>query len=148
MYHLVGEALMLGTFATQMCQLPSVITNTIASTWIYRSLADYTFGTSNMYCYILRFLSSPALIIIAGSFCSSFDPRFLKSDRKSSTVKWNNPAPISLSRIEVAVDTAHEQHPTSRTTVSEGAQQGDKPHESGVGSDLPVEHARETDVAK
>jgi hypothetical protein len=55
-------------FSTQMFQLPSVITNTIAATRIYRSLADYTFGTSNMYYYILRFLSSPALIIVGGSF--------------------------------------------------------------------------------
>jgi hypothetical protein len=149
MYHLVGEALMLGTFATQMFSLPSVITNTIAATWIYRSLADYTFGTSHMYCYILRSLSSPALIIIGDSFCSSLDPgHSSKSDSKASKMKFNNPVPISLNRIEVAVDTAHEQYPTSRTTLSEGTQQGDKPHESGVGSDLPVECAIETGIAK
>ena len=140
---------MAGTSPTQMCQLPSVITNTIAATWIYRSLADYTFGTSKMYCYIPRSLSSPALIIIGDSFCSSLEPGFIKNDNKASKIKWNNPAPSSLNRIEVAVDTAHEQHPTSRTTFSQGAQQqGDKPHESGVGSDLQVESARETGIAK
>jgi hypothetical protein len=148
MYHLVGEALMFGTFCNTDVSLPSVITNTIAATRIYRSLADYTFGTSHMYCYILRSLSSPALIIVGGSFCSSLDPGSSKSDSKVSKMKWNNPVPISLNRIEVAVDTAFEQYPTSRTTLSEGTQQGDKPHESGVGSDLPVECAIETGIAK
>ncbi|KAN0118728.1 hypothetical protein V8E52_004839 [Russula decolorans] len=110
-----------------MFSLPSVITNTIAATWIYRSLADYTFGTSHI----------------------SLDPgHSSKSDSKASKMKFNNPVPISLNRIEVAVDTAHEQYPTSRTTLSEGTQQGDKPHESGVGSDLPVECAIETGIAK
>jgi hypothetical protein len=95
-----------------MFQLPSVITNTIAATRIYRSLVDYTLESSNMYYYILPSLSSPALIIFGGSFCSS------------------------LKRIEVAVDTAYEQYPTSRTTTSVGAQRGDKPRELSVGSDL------------
>jgi hypothetical protein len=38
--------------------------------------------------------------------------------------------------MEVAVDTAYEQYPTSQTMLSAGAQQGDKPHELSVGSDL------------
>jgi hypothetical protein len=102
-----------------------------------------------MYYHILRFLSSPALIIDGGSFCRrSSDPGFSKSDTKVSKMKWNNPAPSTLNPIEVAVDTAYEQYPTSRTTLSEGTQQGDKPHESGVGSDLPVECAIETGIAK
>jgi len=129
-----------------MFQLPSVITNTIAATRIYRSLADYTFGSSNMYCYILRFLFSPALIIVGGSFCSTLDPGFPKSDTKASKMKWNNLAPISLNRIEVAVDTACEQYPTSQSTLSVDAQQGDKPHELSIGSDL--ECAIEPGIAK
>lgn len=132
-----------------MFQLPSVIMNTIAATRIYRSLADYTFGSSNMCCYILRFLYSPALIIVGGSFCSSSDPAggFSKNDTKASKMKWNSPAPILRSRIEVAVDTAYEQYPTSQTTRSVGAQQGDKQHELSVGSDLPVECTIETGIA-
>jgi hypothetical protein len=128
-----------------MFQLPSVITNTIAATRIYRSLADYTFGSSSMYYYILRFLSSPALIIVGGSFCSSLDAGSSKSDTKASKI---NLTPISFNRIEVTVDTAYEQYPTSRTTLSVGAQQGDKPHELSVGSNLPVECPIETGIAK
>ena len=112
-----------------MFQLPSVITNTIAATRMYRSLA-------NTYYYILRFFSSPALIIIGGSFCSSLDPGLSKNDIKVSKIKWNNPATSTLNRIEVAVDTSHEQYPTSQTTLSVGVQQGDKAHELSVGSDL------------
>jgi hypothetical protein len=63
-------------------------------------------------------------------------------------MKWNNPTPISLNRIEVAVDTAYEQYPGSGTTLSVGAQQSDKPHELSVGSDLPAECAIETGIAK
>jgi hypothetical protein len=46
--------------------------------------------------------------------------------------------PISFNRIEVAVDTAYEQYPTLRSTLSAGAQQADnlKPRESSGGSDL------------
>ena len=130
-----------------MFHLPSVITNTVAATRMYRSLADYTLESSNMYDYILRFLSSPALIIVRGSFCSSLDPGF--SNSKSDTVpkmKWNKPTLISLNRIEVAVDTAYEQYPTSRTTLGEDTQQGDKPHELSVGGDL--ECAIETGIVK
>ena len=58
------------------------------------------------------------------------------------------PAPIALSRIEVAVDTTYEQHSTSRTKLGVSAQQGYKPHELNVGSDLPVECDIETDIAK
>jgi hypothetical protein len=124
-----------------MFQLPSVITNTIAATRIHRSLVDYTFQSSNMYYYILRFLSSPALIIVGGSFCSSLDAGFSKSDTKVSKM-------ISLNRTEIAVDTAYEQYPTSRITLSVGTQQGDKPHGLSVGNDLPVECAIETGIAK
>ena len=124
MYHLVGEALMFGTFCNtiQMFQLPSVITNTIAATRIYRSLADYTFDSTNV------------------------DAGFSKSDTKVSKIKWENTAPMSLNRIEVAVDTAYEQNPRSRTVHSVGAQQGDKLHELSISSDL--ECTTETTSAK
>ncbi|KAF8490682.1 hypothetical protein F5888DRAFT_1807966 [Russula emetica] len=131
-----------------MFQLPAVIINTIAATRIYRSLADYTFGSSSMYYYIFRFLSSPALIIVGGSFCSSLDVGSSRGDTKASKMKWNNLTPISRNRIEVTVDTAYEQYPTSRTTLSVGTHQGDKRHELSVGSDLPVECAIETGIAK
>ncbi len=61
-------------------------------------------------------------------------------------MKWNNPAPVSLNQIEVAVDTTYEQYPTSRTTLSVGAQQSDKPHELSVGSVL--ESVIETGLTK
>ncbi|KAI0275782.1 hypothetical protein BGY98DRAFT_1098622 [Russula aff. rugulosa BPL654] len=104
-----------------MFQLPSVTTNTIAATRIYRSLVDYTFESSH---------------ISSG---------FSKSDTVSK-MKWNKSVPISLNRIEVAVDTAYEQYPTSQTTHGVGTQQGDKPHELRVGSELECD--METGVAK
>ncbi len=119
-----------------MFQLPSVITNTIAATRIYRSLAEYTLEPSNMYYYILRFLSSPALIIFGGSFCSSWDAGFSKNEIKVLKTKYNNPTPISLNRIEVAVDTAYERYPTSRTAISVDTERGDKPRELSFGKDL------------
>ena len=119
-----------------MFLLPSVMANTIAGTRIYRSLVDYSFESSEMY-YILPSISSPALIIVGGSFCSSYNSGFLKSNNtRGSRIKWNNPEPISLDRMEVAVDTVHTQYPPSQKMRSVGAQQGDKPHESSVGSDL------------
>lgn len=129
-----------------MFQLPSVIINTIAATRMYRSLADFTLESSIMYYYILRFLSSPALIIVRGPFCSSLDPVSNSNSDTVSKMKWNKPTPISLNRIEVGVDTAYEQHPTSRTTLGVDTQQGDKPHELSVGGDL--ECAIETGIAK
>jgi hypothetical protein len=118
-----------------MFQLPSVITNTIAATRIYRSLADYTPESSNLY-YFFRFLSSHVLIIVGGSFCSSLDAGYSKRDTKVSKTKWNNPTPISLTRIEVVVDTAYDQYPTSLTTLNMDPQRGDNPHELSVGRDL------------
>ncbi|KAF8490686.1 hypothetical protein F5888DRAFT_1099229 [Russula emetica] len=95
-----------------MFQLPAVIINTIAATRIHRSLVDYTFESSNI----------------------SLDAGSSKSDTKVSKM-------ISLNRTEIAVDIVYEQYPTSRTTLSMGTQQGDKPHGLSVGSDLPVECA-------
>jgi len=63
-------------------------------------------------------------------------------------MKWNNPAPTSLNRMEVAVDTAYEQYPTSQTKLSVCAQQGDNSHELSVGSDLPEECAIGTGIEK
>ena len=124
MYHLVGEALMFGTFCntTQMFLLPSVIADTITATRIYRSLADYTFESTNV------------------------DAGFSKRDIKVSKIKFNNPTPISLSRTEVAVDSAYEQYPRSRTARSVGSQQGDRPHELSVSRDM--ECTTETGSAK
>jgi hypothetical protein len=81
-------------------------------------------------------------------FCSSLEVGFSKSDTKASKMKWDNATPISLNRIEVTVDTAYEQYPTSRTSLSVGAQQGDKPRELSIGSDLPGECAIETGIEK
>ena len=53
-------------FATQMFQLPSVITMTIAATRTYRSLLNFVGGPTNMY-YFLWFPSSPTLIAVDDS---------------------------------------------------------------------------------
>jgi hypothetical protein len=84
-----------------------------------------------MYYYILRFFTSPALIIVG----SSLEAGFSKSDRKVSRRIWNSPAPVPLIRIDAAVD-AYPQYPTLRATLGVGTQQGDKPHELSVGNDL------------
>ena len=69
---------------------------------------------------------------------SSRDAGVSRSDTKGSKAKWNKPVPISIHRIEVAVDTAYEQYPTPHvmTTLSMGPRQGNRPHESSVGRDL------------
>ena len=41
-----------GPFATQMFQLPSVITMTIAATRTYRSLLNFAGGSTNMYYFL------------------------------------------------------------------------------------------------
>ena len=144
MYHLGEEALMMfGTFATQMFQLPSVVTNTIAATRIYRSLADYTLDSSNMYPTPFVSFFSRAYCC-RWPFCSSSGASFSKSDTVSR-MKWNKTRSISH-RIEVTVDTTSEHYPTSRTTLGVGTQQGDKPYELSVASDL--ERAIETGIAK
>ena len=84
--------------------------------------------------------------MIHDSFCSILVTDLSKSGTKVSTMKWNNPAPVSLNQIGVAVDISYEQYPTSQTTLGVGAQQGDKPHELSVGSEL--ESVTETGVAK
>ncbi len=48
-----------------MFQLPSVITNTIAATRIYRSLADYTFEFPDMYSFFDSFLLLRSLLSMA-----------------------------------------------------------------------------------
>jgi hypothetical protein len=62
--------------------------------------------------------------------------------------KWNKPRTILLNRIEVSVDTAYEQYPTSRTTLSTGAQQGGKPHELSFGTSSDLESGIKTGIEK
>jgi len=124
-----------------MFQLPAVITNTIAATRIYRGLADYSFAGSTdglLPHPSIPFFSRAHLLSVTLFFlyCSSLGASRSKSDIKVSKMKWNSHTPISLNRIEVAVDTSYAQYPTSQTRFSMGgAQRGDKPHESSVGSD-------------
>ena len=78
----------------------------------------------------------PTSWVLADTFESTnVDAGFSKSDTGVSKIRWDNPAPISLNQIEVAVDTAYEQYPTSRTALSVGAQQSDKPHELSVSNE-------------
>lgn len=87
--------------------------------------------------------------MIHNSFCSLLVTDLSKSDTKVSTMKWNNPTPVSVNQLEVAVDTSYEQYPTSQTNetmLGVGTQQGDKPHELSIGSDL--ESVTETGIAK
>jgi hypothetical protein len=144
MYHLVGEALMFGTFCNTDVSAP------LGDHKYNRCDTDLSLS-GRLYLRVLKNVllhsSIPffsPLITVGGSFCSSLDA---KSDTRFSKMKWNNPAPISRNRIEVAVDTAYEQYPTSQTTLSVGTYQGDKLHELSAGSDLPVECAIEIGIA-
>ena len=90
-----------------------------------------------MYYILLIYSFLLALIIVGDTFSNSLNGGSSKSDIKV----WNNSAPIPLNRIEVAVDTAYEQK-----SLSVDAQQGDKPHELKVSSDLEYAYKTSSDL--
>jgi len=101
-----------------MFQLPSVIAMTIAATRIYRNLADYSYGSTE----------------ISFEIC----------DGKITTrkAKWKPSAPAPLS--QVAVDIRCD--PAAQSIISVDGQLGDKLHRSSLDSDL--DRARENPVPR
>jgi hypothetical protein len=114
---------------TQMFQLPSVITMTIAATRIYRNLADFVCGSKDM-CFFLRFLY----------LLRSLSPMIRRSlqvrDGKITKTKGKPSAPTPVGQIEETVDTRCERHSTARSIIRVDEQLGDKPHRSSPDSDL------------
>jgi hypothetical protein len=120
--------------ATQLFQLPSGITMSIAATRMYRSLSDFVSSTTEMYDILSIFSSH---VRMTRWLCSAYDDP-PKCDSKVSELKWNQSAPIAFNQIEVTVDTGHEQ--SQRSWVSrhdlykskeEQSCDLDKPHRDG-----------------
>lgn len=76
-----------------MFQLPSVITLSIAATRLYRSLSDFVSYTTD----------------------TAYDNP-TRSSSNASTLKRSQATPIASNRIEVAIDTTHEQYSMSRNS--------------------------------
>jgi hypothetical protein len=138
----VGEALTVYLSWTQMLQLPSVIAMSIAATRIYRNLADYANGSTDM-CFFLRFLY--LLRSLSSMIRRSFGSLQIR-DGKNTKTEWKPSAPTPISQIEVNVDIRCEQHSTAQSIISVDEQLGDKPHRSSLDSDL--EKAMENTVPR
>ncbi|KAI0277124.1 hypothetical protein BGY98DRAFT_652496 [Russula aff. rugulosa BPL654] len=126
-----------------MFQLPAVIAMSIAATRIYRNLADFVYGSTDM-CFILRFiylLRSLSSMIYRPLFSpQTFNSKITKTQGKPS-------APTPVSRIEVTVDTRRERHSsTAQSIISVDGQLGYKSHRSSLDSDL--ERAMENQVPR
>lgn len=112
----VGEALTVCLSFTQMFQFPAVIAMSIAATRIYRNLADFAFGFTDM-CIFLRFLY--LLRSLSSIICRSFDS-LQECDAKKTKTKWKPSAPTPLSQVEVTVDTYCERNSAAQPTISVG----------------------------
>lgn len=137
----VGEALTVYLSLTQMFQFPAVIAMSIAATRIYRNLADFACGFTDM-CIFLRLLY--LLRSLSSIICRSFDS-LQKCDAKITESKWPS-APTPLSQVEVTVDTYCERNSAAQPTISVDGQPGEKPHISSLDGDL--ERARENPVPR
>lgn|SRR6266850_157005 len=89
-------------FTTQICQLPSVITMTIAATRMYRSLTNFSTSTTEVYKYSSSLLLRLMLTTISRN-----------SDSKISKLRWNK---TPFNRIHVTVDTIPEHNQVSLTS--------------------------------
>ncbi|KAF8491207.1 hypothetical protein F5888DRAFT_1075420 [Russula emetica] len=96
-----------------MFQLPGAIAMAIAATRIYRNLADFAYGSTEI----------------------AFDSLQIR-DAKITRRKWKSSAPTPVSQIEVTLDTRCERHLTAQSIISVNGQLGDKPHGSSLDSDL------------
>ncbi|KAF8497018.1 hypothetical protein F5888DRAFT_1906889 [Russula emetica] len=90
-----------------MSQLPSLIAMAIAATRIYRNLADFAYGSTDI----------------------AFDSLQIR-DGKFTRAKWKPFTPTPVNQIEVIVDTCCERHSTAQSIISMDGQLGDKPHGS------------------
>jgi hypothetical protein len=129
-----GQGNLLYVSATQLFQLPSGITMSIAATRMYRSLSDFVSSTTEMYDILSVFSSH---VRMTRWLCSANDDP-PKCGSKVSELKWNQSAPIAFNQIEVTVDTTHEQSQrswVSRHDLYKSKQEQpcdlDKPHRDG-----------------
>ena len=129
----MGERLTVYLSLTQMFQLPSMIVMSIAAARMYRSLADFVYGSTDM-CFFLRFLC--LLRSLLSMTCRSSESLEI-IDGKSAKTKRNSSAPTGtpLSQIEVTLDISCERHSTA-SIISMYGRLGDRPHGSSLGSDL------------
>ncbi|KAI9453602.1 hypothetical protein F5148DRAFT_1289011 [Russula earlei] len=133
-----------------MFQFPGLITLAIAATRMYRSLTDFVSGSTNM-CDSLPLPSSAFRFSRSSMTLISVSQSVQGHEIKPPNAKRNSPAPIPSTRIEVSVDTAYEQFPTSQTShhglctgnVTSGEQPGDKP--DGLSPAIDLEAAVWTD---
>ncbi|KAF8491233.1 hypothetical protein F5888DRAFT_1807633 [Russula emetica] len=96
-----------------MSQLPGVIAMVIAATRIYRNLADFAYGSTDI----------------------AFDSLQIR-DGKITRRKWKSSAPTPVNQIEVTLDIRCERESTSQSIISVDGQLSDKPHGSSLDSDL------------
>jgi hypothetical protein len=86
--------------------------------------------------------SSPALIIVGESFCSSLDAGFLKSDGKVSKTKRNDSAPISLEVVSPATAVHKKDLLTTAEAQTEERTLGQQPYTKigrpGLGMTLSI----------
>ncbi|KAF8491210.1 hypothetical protein F5888DRAFT_1075666 [Russula emetica] len=104
-------------------QIPAVIAMTIAATRIYRNLADFAYGSTEIAVDSLQI-----------------------RDGKITRTKWKSSAPTPVSQIKATLDTRCERHLTAQSIISVNGQLGDKPHGSSLDSDL--ERAMENPVPR
>jgi hypothetical protein len=130
----MGEVLTVYLSLTQIFQLPSVIVMSIAAARMYRNLADFVYGSTDM-CFFLRFLC--LLRSLFSMTCRSFESLEI-TDGKSTKTKQNSSAPngTPLGQIEAALDIGCERHSTAQSIISIDGRLGDRPHGSSLGSDL------------
>lgn len=108
-----------------MFQLPSVIAMSIAATRIYRNLADFAYGSTDI----------------------PYDNLQIR-DGKIMKTKWKPKpsAPTPFSPVEVTVDIRCERHSPAQSMISVNEELGDKLHRSSLDSDL--ESAMENPVPR
>lgn len=122
--------------ATQMFQAPAVVTMTIASTRMHRSLVDSA-SSSDVYAS-LSVNSSPAY---HGQCQFSVQESFQVSKLKFATPKQSRATPAPLSPMETTIRTVSGQHLTPQLgdrdpSINIGDRVSEKRNESSPGEDL------------
>ena len=96
-----------------MLQTPGLVMMIIAATRMHRALVDFASESSDMYGTLCLLAFLPAQ-------CGRCHLRAHVNVQASSLVfsktKQTDAVPTTLHRIEIAVDTAFEQHPTAQIT--------------------------------
>ena len=112
---LTGKQLSLAYVSTiQMFQGPAVVTMTIASTRMYRSLVDFTSGPPDA-CVILQLLFlSPVRVTAYHDRChfsAQGNPQI--NGLRSMRIEQTHPTPIVLNPMKISAPPVFEQHPIS-----------------------------------